>query len=421
MLNLDVYREVKSWKKPLHFSKTYLAKSYLKILPQLDVIAITGSVGKTLTQNAIVSTLSQKFKVITPDENLDPTFRIPQTILKTKPWHQKLVLEYGIEHPGDMDHYLAIAKPKIAVVTAIAPTHIKHLGSTEGVYQEKSKLISTLGKNSHAVLNADDANVAKMARLTKAKIWWYGQKAPSIAHLRGEHGRSKVHLGSVQSGVIKISHFTQNMKGSKFRLHYQGQKASVSWKVIGKHQLTSAYAAATVGVISGLTIKQIAKGLSLTKSPLHRLNAISKKHINIIDDTYNASPIAAQKAVETLVDLSKRKKKILVLGEMKDLGEISASAHTELGEKIAKTKINYLITIGKTASDIAKAAKRAKFNGKIISVKNTKEAIAQIKGLISKNSLVLVKGSRHAHLERIVNALLHKSTIVNCYHCGLLK
>ncbi|MBI3282477.1 hypothetical protein HYZ70_00170, partial [Candidatus Curtissbacteria bacterium] len=90
MLNLNVYREVKPWKRPIHVSKTYLAKSYLRLLPQIDVIAITGSVGKTLTQNAIVSVLSQKFKTITPDENLDPTCRIPQTILATKPWHQKL-------------------------------------------------------------------------------------------------------------------------------------------------------------------------------------------------------------------------------------------------------------------------------------------------------------------------------------------
>ena len=92
MLNLNVYREVKSWKKPVHISKTLAAKSYLSLLKNVEVIGITGSVGKTLTQNAVVSVLLQKFKVITPDENLDPTFRIPQTILATKPWHQKLVL-----------------------------------------------------------------------------------------------------------------------------------------------------------------------------------------------------------------------------------------------------------------------------------------------------------------------------------------
>lgn len=400
MLNLNVYREVKAWKKPIHVSKTYLAKSYLKLLPQIDLIAITGSVGKTLTQNAIISVLSQKFKTITPDENLDPTFRIPQTILAAKPWHQKLVLEYGVEHPGDMDHYLGIAKPKIAVVTAIAPTHTKYLGSTEGVFKEKAKLVASLDKNSHAVLNADDPFVKKMATSTDAKVWWYGQHA--------------------KSGV-NISNFTQTLKGSKFRMHYMSQRASVSWKIIGKHQLTSAYAAATVGIISGLTLKQIAKGLSLTKPPLHRLNAIVTKSASIIDDSYNASPKAAEEAINTLLDLGKGKTKTAVLGAMLDLGNLSEEMHKNLGVKIAKSGINILVTIGKVAETIAKAAKQNGFKGKIISVTSTKEAITEFKKVLTKNTLVLVKGSRHAHLERIVNGLLHKSTTVNCYHCGTLK
>src|SRR3989338_5316334 len=128
MLNLNVYREVKSWKKPLHLSRTILAKNYLKLLPQIEIIGITGSVGKTLTQNAVASVLSQKYKVAVGEENLDPTFRIPKTILKTKPWYQKLVLEYGVEHPGDMDHYLRIVRPDIALVTSVALTHTKYFG-----------------------------------------------------------------------------------------------------------------------------------------------------------------------------------------------------------------------------------------------------------------------------------------------------
>src|SRR3990172_11608196 len=108
MLNSDPYQEVKSWKKLFHASKALLAKNYLKLLSNVETIGITGSVGKTLTQNAIYSVLSQKFKVVVSDENLDPTFRIPQTILKTKPWDQKIILEYGVEHPGDMDYYLSI-------------------------------------------------------------------------------------------------------------------------------------------------------------------------------------------------------------------------------------------------------------------------------------------------------------------------
>jgi UDP-N-acetylmuramoyl-tripeptide--D-alanyl-D-alanine ligase len=255
MFNLNVYREVKTWKKPVHLSRQLAATSYIKALSHVDVIGITGSVGKTLTQNAIASVLSQKFKVVVGEENLDPTFRIPKTILQVKPWDQKVILEYGVEHPGDMDHYLTIANPKIAVVTTISPTHTKYFKDIQGVFEEKSKLVISLPKDGEAILNADDKLVVEMAELTKAKVSWFGKNAKD---------------------GIKISHYSQNLKGSKFRLHFRGQKAAVEWKVIGEHQLLSAYAAAAAGMSAGLTLKQIAKGLSLVKPPAHRLNIISR-------------------------------------------------------------------------------------------------------------------------------------------------
>lgn len=399
MASFNIYREVKSWKKPLHASRSSLARLYLKVLPKTEIIGITGSVGKTITQNAIDKVLSQKFRVVVGDENLDPTFRIPQTILKTKPYDKYLILEYGVEHPFDMDHYLKIVVPKIGVVTQIAETHLKYFTSIDGVLREKSKLIKSLPKNGYAILNADDPNCQKLADLTDAKIWWFGQKAKD---------------------GIKISHFSQDLSGSKFRMHYMGQKASVSWKIIGKHQLLSAYAAATVGIVCGLTLKQIAKGLSQVKPPKHRLNSIIGKDFNILDDTYNSSPKAAIESISTLVNLGKGKQKIAVFGEMKDLGKFTWKAHFVLGEKIARTRINYLITVGETAKIITQAAKKSSFNGTIINVTTTGEAIGEIKKLVLPKSLILIKGSRHAHLERIIQGLQNKSTKINCYHCGKL-
>lgn len=399
-MNLNVYREVKTWKKPLHFTRTKLAKTYLKLIPKIQIIAIAGSVGKTLTQNSISSVLSQKYPTIVGEENLDPTFRIPQTILNAKPWHKYLILEYGVEHPHDMDHYLKIAKPKIGVMTVLSPEHTKYFGNMEGVIKEESKLVHALPKSGYAILNADDPLGDVLASKTSATIVWYGQKAKK---------------------GIKISHFKQNMHGSNFRIHYGGQLASVHWKIVGKHQLLSVYAASTVGIICGLTIKQIAKGLSQVKVPIHRLSAKTTDHINILDDTYNSSPSAAIESIATLVELGKGKKKIAVLGEMKDLGELSEASHQEIGEKLAKSRINYLITLGNVAGIISKSAKKAGFRGKIINVKSTKKAIQKIKQIASKKTLVLIKGSRHAHMERIVYGLLHKSTEINCYHCGKLK
>jgi len=400
MINSSIYRGVRGWKKPIHISKSIAAKTYLKALRNIDIIAITGSVGKTLTQNAISAVLSQKYKVAVGDENLDPTFRIPQTISKMAPWTQKVVLEYGIEHPGDMDHYLNIAKPKISVLTHVAPTHLKYFGSVHGVFDEKSKLVSALPKNGFAVLNADDPLVAKMANLTVAKILWFGKKA--------------------KEGV-KISHFTQSPKGSKFRLHFQGQKASVGWKVIGEHQLTSAYAAATVGIASGLTLKQIAKGLSLVKPPIHRLNVIINSKFTILDDTYNSSPLAVQESLKTLIAFGKNKPKIAILGEMRDQGEHSQTVHFKIGQIIGKSNLSGLFTIGEVAKIISDSAKKNGFKGTTRNFQNTKIAMPYIKKSLKKNAIVLVKGSRHEHLERLVDGLLGKSTSLTCYHCGLLE
>ena len=400
MNTYSVFQEVKSWKRPFHYLLGKVANFYLKILPKVEVIGITGSVGKTLTQNAVYSVLSQKFRVVVGDENLDPTFRIPKTILKVRPWDRKIILEYGVEHPFDMDYYLGIVKPNIAIVTKITPTHLKYFQSEEGVFFEKSKLIYSLSSQDTAILNSDDHKSYKLLPKTKAAILWFGKTAKNS---------------------IKISHFTQDTNGSKFRLHYKGQKASVSWRIIGNHQLLSAYAAAAIGLHSGLTLKQIANGLSKTKQPIHRLNLIQNKKQVILDDTYNSSPSALIESIKTLLDLDKKRTKVAVLGEMRDLGKQSDKLHYLVGTKLAKGKINYLLTIGQRAKIIATSAKNKGFKGKIFYPRNTKEATDTLKKLKLDKALILVKGSRHEHLERIVFWLQGKSTQVTCYHCGDLK
>ena len=396
----SVFQEVKSWKRPFHFLLSKVANFYLKILPKVEVIGISGSVGKTLTQNAVYSVLSEKFRVVVGDENLDPTFRIPQTILKTRPWDQKIILEYGVEHPLDMDYYLKIVKPNIAIITKITPTHLKYFQSEEGVFFEKSKLIYSLSSKDTAILNSDDHNSYKLVPKTKAAILWFGKTAKNS---------------------VKISHFAQDTNGSKFRLNYKGQKASISWKVVGSHQLLSAYIASVIGLHNGFTLKQIANGLSKTKQPAHRLNLVKNDKQVILDDTYNSSPSALIESAKTLLDLGKKKTKVAILGEMRDLGKQSNKLHHYVGTKLANKKINYLLTIGKRAKIIATAAKNKGFKGKIFYPRNTKEATDTLKKLKLDKALILVKGSRHEHLERIVFWLQGKSTQVTCYHCGDLK
>jgi len=399
-MNLSLYDEVKNWKKPIHRSKSALAKVYIKLLSRTEVIGIAGSVGKTTTQNSVFSVLSQKHSVVVGNENLDPTFRIPQTVLKAKPWHKYLILEYGIEHPGEMDYYTSLVPPKYVIMTAISTEHTKYFKDIAGVLEEESRIVSNLSKNGYVLLNQSDPYSEKLAKLAKSTIVYYGPNA--------------------KNGV-KISHFTQNLHGSKYRIHYKGEVAVVNSKIVGKHQLISAYAASTMGILAGLTVKQIAKGLSRVKPPEKRLNIKLTDHVNIIDDTYNSSPKAVEESIKTLIDLGKGKKKIAVLGEMRDLGQLSDTAHQEIGVLVARTRINFLVTVGKVAQTIATSAKKASYRGKIIKVKNTKDALVALKPLSNKKTLILIKGSRHEHLERIVLGLMHKSTAIECYHCAKLK
>lgn len=393
----QVFSEIESWKKPLHLVRAKIARLYLQMLPGIQVIGITGSVGKTLTQNAVSKVLSQKYNCVVGGEDLDPTFRIPQAILRTKPWDNFLILEYGVEHPGDMDYYLDIAKPNIAAVTNIAATHTKYFKNTAGVYEEKSKLIKALPAGGYAVLNGDDKLSAKLKEVTKATV---------------------LAVGKENKNGIKISNFKQGLQGSSFRIHYKGQMVHVAWKIIGRHQILAAYIASTIGILNNLTLKQIASGLSQVKAPNHRLSQIITQKSNIIDDTYNSSPKAAIESINTLKELGKGLKKIAILGEMKDLGQLSKRSHQKVGEAVAKSRINVLITVGAAAAVIGTSAKKNSFRGKIINVTNTKEAIKAAREYANKKSLILIKGSRHAHLERVVLGLLHKSTHVTCYHCG---
>lgn len=381
-------------------AKASLAKLYLQMLPKIQVIGITGSVGKTLTQNAVFKVLSQKYNCVVGGENLDPTFRIPQAILHLKPWDNFLILEYGVEHPGDMDYYLDIAKPNIAAVTNIATTHTKYFNNTTGVYGEKSKLVKALSPSGYAIVNGDDKLSSKLKQETRAKVLVVGKE--------GKNG-------------VKISNFKQNLEGSSFRIHYKSQMVHVTWKIIGRHQLLAAYIATTIGILNNVTLKQIATGLSQVKPPEHRLSQIVTKSSNIIDDTYNSSPKAAIESLNTLKEIGKGLKKIAILGEMKDLGQLSKRAHQKVGEAVAKNRINALITVGAPAAEIALSAKKSGFSGKIINVTNTKEATKAARPYVGKKALILIKGSRHAHLERVVFGLLHKSTQISCYHCGKLK
>ncbi len=366
-----------------HPAKRYLAHYYLKILKLLgcEVIGITGSAGKTTTKEMIASVLKTKYKVAYSLANIDPVYNIPNTILKTPLWTKKLVLEMGVEFPREMNFYIWLANPDVGVLTNVTWTHTQFFKNIEGVAAEKSKLIKSLPKNGLAILNKDDARVAKLAHKTNAKVIYFGS---------GE--KNKVHATDIK--------FTKNLTTS-FILHVGKEKTEVTLAVLGRHFVDLALAAAAVGNNSKIPLQKIREGLENFKSEPHRIHPhVLKNGTLILDDTYNANPEAVLRAIDVLKEVGKSKKTILVLGEMKELGSYAKSGHILVGNYAKKQKIAKLLSLGKeTLYTVDAFGKGGKY------FKSKREIVKELRSLKTPHT-ILIKGSRSMGMEEIVKTLI---------------
>ncbi len=422
--------------------KIKILKYILKQLARLtiwkfnpDIIAITGSVGKTSAKEAIYAVLKNKKRVRRTMGNLNNELGMPLTVLKDfsdeelkivsrgypagksklkkiffwkktilfsfirlfnslkSAYPEILILEYGADRPGDIKYLLEIAKPKIAVISAIGetPVHIKFYESSQAVAKEKSKLIENLFTSNFAILNFDDEMAMGMKEKTRAKI---------------------ITFGFNEGADVKITNFENKYRdneaiGVSFKIEYAGSFVPIFLKnVFGKSHAYAAAVGATVGIIYNMNIVEIAESLSSNYRPAkRRMNLIQGiKNTHIIDDSYNASPLSMQQAVETLRDL-KTERKIAILGDMLELGEYSLEAHEEIGRLAAKS-VDFLVTVGQNGKVIALAAEKAGLTkDKILSFNKAEEAVDAVKNIIQKGDLVLIKASRGIGLDKIVDSL----------------
>ena len=398
-----------------------------------DVIAISGSVGKTSTKEAIFAILSARGKfafggknykrVRKSNGNFNNELGMPLAILGDwkkvgKPFFlfwpivivaaffrlfflprsfypKILILEYAAAKPGDIKYLLNIAKPKIAVLTAIGdiPVHSEFYGGPEAVIREKSKLIENLYADNFAVLNFDDETVISLKEKTRGKIMTFGFN---------------------EGADIRITNFENRLENGKpeeigvfFKLEYKGNFVPVVLKnVLGKSHAYAAAAAAAIGLIYNLNLVEIAEHLANYYQPAkRRMNLIlGKKKIYIIDDSYNASPLSMINALQTLKDL-KSERRVAVLGDMLELGESSSKAHEKIGE-LAAGSVDILITVGPLAKIIAEAAKNFGLAAdKIFSFENVSETLISANKLIKTKDILLVKGSRAVGLDKLIDAL----------------
>jgi len=388
---------IKILKIIFHQSRRLLAKLWLKINSQVTIIGVVGSYGKTNTARAINDLLCLKYKTLQTDLNLDTIYNLPITILKLRSSHRKLILEYGVDHQGEMDFHLSLVKPKIAVLTGINPTHAEQelLGSLKGIIEEKSKLLESLPKDGLLIANEDDKHVCQMAKATKARVWRYSLKDPQAEFYAKD---------------IKV-----NLRGTSFKIFTPEKKGMVvRTGLIGKHFVQDCLAAAAVGVYQGLTFKQIKEGLAKLKPLPGRLSLEEGPFGSILlNDSLRANPASTMAGLKVLNELKTKGKKIAVLGEMGELGSFAKKEHQKIGELAAKLKIDYLVCIGPLQRlTVLAAAKGGMKKETVFWAKDVVQAAGILKKILKKGDLFYLKGSLLKHLERIL--LILKGEKVDC-------
>ncbi|KKR55814.1 MAG: UDP-N-acetylmuramoyl-tripeptide-D-alanyl-D-alanine ligase [Candidatus Woesebacteria bacterium GW2011_GWF1_40_24] len=370
-----------------HPIKRRLAKAYLNYLRrhgEVEVIGITGSVGKTTTTAILASILKRVGKTVCSAEGVDPVYNIPNTILKATPATKFLILEMSVEYIDEMDYYLWLAKPDLGIITNIAVTHTEYLKNKEGVAEEKGKIIKYLDKNATAILNMDDPVVQKLGNNTKAKIVYFGEKT------------------DVSASNIKIN----NDMSTNFTLKINMNTKIVHMNALGKQFVNNALAAAAAADSLGVGIDDIIKGIELFERPRHRLTVIKSDTNGIIfDDTYNSNPRAASESLDTFTEIAGTRKKIAVIGDMLELGKFEEQAHRELGKKAGSVGLSYLIGVGSAARFIVEEASKRMGNKYCFLVSNFSEALQITKPLLGKDTALFVKGSRSIHLDKLVESL----------------
>lgn len=382
--------QIPNFKKPLHLLKISLARQYVRLYPRQNFIAVTGSLGKTTCVQAAVAILSQKFKTLSTKPYLDPVLNIPETLLRVNPAVSKVILEMGIEYKGEMDFYLSLVKPKTVLVTKIAFAHSESLGDLDEIVEEKGKLIEQLDNSGIAVLNFDDPYSRKLAKKCKGEVIFFGTNPENC---------------TIWAGNIKIENFK-----TTFELNLGVERVKVNLQLLGSHLIFPVLAAAALGIINNVPLTKIKLGLESIWPTEHKMQALAGPNDSIIlDDTYNSSPAALDSAIDTLLQISARRR-ILVLGEMRSLGKYSEMLHRQIAQKIFKEKIDLIFLGQGDAQIIASELKDLGFwEERIGSNLLNSQIVTRLLKNLGKGDVVLIKGSRAIRLDEVVKRIAKKS------------
>lgn len=351
--------------------------------PDLKVVGVTGSVGKTTTKEMVAAVLQERFRVFRSKGNFNSEVGLPVMLMDLAPEDEVAVLEMGMRALGEIEYLTSIAHPAVGVVTNVGITHLELLGTQENIARAKGELVRNLPSGGHAILNADDPLVRAMDRETPAQVWYYGRSARGLG----------------QRWVTAEDWRREGEMGQRFRLVTSAGEAEAYLPAPGEHNLVNAMAATAVGLSQGMSLPEIARGLERFANAGNRMRILTVDGVKVIDDTYNAAPASMKAALGVLREMAGEGRTIAVLGDMYELGPLAEQAHREVAEEAARAA-DLVVAVGDMARHyVAGLGQRGAF------FPTKPEAVAHLKGLLRPGDTVLVKGSRGLRMEEIVGAL----------------
>ncbi len=348
---------------------------WVRIKSKAHIFAITGSNGKTTAKNMLGAILSREGETLITQGNFNNALGVPLTLCRLREKHRYAVIEMGANHLGEIAYLCTLARPDVAVITNVSEAHLGAFGSLYNTVRAKGEIYASLGAKNRAIINQQCPYREQWQKIIKTK------------------NRLSFNAG----GDVFARNICETEEGLNFSLFYQNKFVNIKMRIIGRHQVQNALAAAACALSEKISLDKVRLGLAKVSPEVGRLNVIYLKHLTLIDDTYNANPASMRAAIDTLIRFKNKQflknKRVLVLGIMAELGETSTTKHVEVVDYAHTRGISHIYSFGKAAY--------------IYRVTNFETLSALANHLLSvhSHSTILIKASRIARLESLVNLL----------------